>query len=151
MGRTLRVVLTRTVDGLGKAGTEHTVASAYAQRVLLPNGSAVVSSARARAQVAAEGERQEKDRLALEERAQTALKGISGRTVVVPAKASGAKLYGSVDATAIVGAAKSRLGVTLEPTWLKLSAPITTVGDHRVGLEVPGAPPSHLTVTVSAT
>lgn len=150
MGRTVRVILRSDVPGLGSAGTEHSVAAPYAQRVLLPRHLAVSASLRERQRLSAERSRHVEATQRASAAALSTLTKVKGRTILIPMRASGAKLYGSVGVQEIVRAAKTALGADLDPDWLRLASPITTVGDHAVQVQVPSAEPVSVTVTVSA-
>lgn len=148
--KTLHLLLTRDVPSLGASGEEVNVAAAYAQRVLLPQGSAVVSSPRERARIAKQRARQKQIQAAAVAKHRAITSALAGKTLLLPVKASGSRLYGSVGAPEIVAAAKASFGVSIEPGWLQLPEPIRHLGDYAVLVSPPDVPPANLSLTVSA-
>lgn len=126
------------------------MAVAYAQRVLLPRGIAVLATERARARAAHERTRRESQAENERQVATEALAGVKGKTLVLPVKASGSKLYGSVGVPEIITAAKTRLGVALNPSWIVLERPLTVLGDHPIVVRAANLPSVTLTLTLSA-
>jgi large subunit ribosomal protein L9 len=150
MPKTLRLLLTRDVPSLGASGEEVHVAAAYAQRVLLPQGSAVVASARERARIAKERARLKRIRAAAVAQQHAITAACTGKTLLLSVPASGSRLYGSAGASEIVAAAKASFGVSIDPSWLTLPEPIRHLGDYTVLVSPPDVPPANLAVTVSA-
>jgi large subunit ribosomal protein L9 len=150
MPKDLRLILTADVTGLGSAGSEVMVAVPYAQRVLLPQKLAVLATVRERARVTKEQTKKSADVEAQRKAATRTLAAISGKSIMVPVKASGSKLYGSAGVKDIVAAVKTGLGVALDPSWIVLPKPITSLGDHKVEIRCQDLPPVTLTLTLTA-
>jgi len=130
----MKVVLRNNVDGVGKRGDIVDVADGYGRNFLIPKGHAMRATAgverEAEAMRRVEAQRDEKSR----EAAQSLANRLGAMPMVIAARASDeGKLFGSVGATEIVGAAE-HAGIELDRRTVQLDEPIKDVGDHSVTL-----------------
>lgn len=128
----MKVVLRSAVEGVGKRGDIVDVADGYGRNYLIPQGFA------ARATVGTEREAEAMRRVETlrDEKSRAAAQDLANRLGTVPmviaARASDeGKLFGSVTATEIVGAAGAA-GVELDRRTVQLDEPIKELGDHSV-------------------
>lgn len=150
MPKTLRVLLRRDISSLGSTGDEVSVAAAYAQRVLLPQGLVAIANDRERTRVRKVREREQRERDATRERHAAVGAALTGKTLLLPHRASGSRLYGSIGAAEIAAAVRVSFGVQIEPAWVRLAEPIKQLGDYTIAVAPPDAPTAALAVTVSA-
>ena len=132
-----KVLLTKTIDSLGRVGEVVDVAEGYARNYLLPRRLAVEPTPHnvaryARQKATAEAE--------LEERRIHALKlrdALADRTFVFVRKAhDDDRLYGSVRAEDLASRVEEVLGEKVEPSRLGMERPIETLGAHTVTLNL---------------
>lgn len=144
----MRVVLRSNVDGLGKRGDVIDVADGHGRNYLIPQGLAMRSTAgaerEAEAMRRAESVRDEKDRSVADGLA--ARLGATPFTIAARASDEG-KLFGSVGATDLVGAA-AHAGIEIERSWIELDDPIKELGDHSVTIRPHPAVAVAVNVTV---
>ena len=101
----MKIVLRSNVDGLGKRGEVLDVSDGYSRNYLIPQG------------------------LALAQR-------IGSTPMVIAARASDeGRLFGSVGATEIIGAA-AHAGIEIDRRVVQMDEPIKELGDHSVTLEL---------------
>ncbi len=128
----MRVILTRDIKGLGKAGEIKEVADGYGRNFLLPRKMASV--ARKGAEVEAAQARASADRRQQQEveAAQALRERLEQAQVVLSARAGeSGKLFGSVTAADIAEALGSLLGEEIDKRKVELADPIRAVGDWQ--------------------
>ncbi len=132
----MKVILKETIQSLGIIGSEVSVADGYARNYLLPQGKAVEATEQNRKiieQQRAKFELQIAKEKSLAQEMASKLEGVSCQ---IPAKVhEGERLYGSVTVRDIVTALKKQ-GIEVEKRQVLLSAPIKTVGTHKVPIRV---------------
>ncbi len=147
----MQVILLERVQSLGELGDAVKVKPGYARNYLIPQGKAVIATARNIAEFEArraELERQEAEALAVVQARADALEGVE----VTLARKAGeeGKLFGSVgpqdiaDALTAVGAAVARHEVRLPHDTLR------QVGDYQVGVHLYADVEASVTVHVVA-
>lgn len=132
----MKVILKETIESLGIIGSEVTVANGYARNYLLPQGKAIAATPQNRRvmeQQRAQVELQiAKEKKLAEEMAQR----LDGVTCQVAARvADGDRLYGSVTVRDIILALEKQ-DIIVEKRMILLSAPIKTLGEHKVPVRV---------------
>ncbi|MCM2283763.1 MAG: 50S ribosomal protein L9 [Desulfobacula sp.] len=132
----MRVILKETIDTLGIAGTECTVAEGYGRNYLLPQGKAIIATPQNRtvmAQAKAKLELQiAKERKTAEELAEKI------KTVVVTIKAKVHEdtfLYGSVT-THDIKESLSNSNIEVERRAILLAEPIKEIGEYKVPIRL---------------
>lgn len=141
VGNRVRVVLRETLDTLGEAGEEVSVAPGYARNFLIPQQKAVYATASNRARFAVELSPEE-SAAAADARASRLLRARVAELTLIFKRASvdGKKLYAGVTAADIVSALAEtplkNLGVRAAGVRLQDAADsLATVGDHAVQIE----------------
>jgi len=129
----MKVLLTRDVEKLGKAGAVKTVADGYARNFLIPQGLAVFASAGAMKQAETIRKAEQKRQAQLASEATTIAEKLSGVTLRFQARAGeGGKLYGSITAKQIIEALEREVGQSIDKRKLDLREPIRSLGQHNL-------------------
>jgi len=145
----LRVMLTKDVERVGKAGDVKDVADGYGRNYLLPRKLAVVAhhgveaeSKRLRDAVA---KRETKDRA----EAQTLADEIGNKTVVVRLKVGAEdKAFGSITNQDVAAALKAQHRVEIDRHKIDME-PIKTLGEHQVQLRLHRDVTAHVNLIVT--
>jgi large subunit ribosomal protein L9 len=146
----VRVMLTKDVDSVGKAGDIREVADGYGRNYLLPRKLAVI----ARAGVEAEGKRL-RDAAAKREakdktEAQALADEISNKTVVVRLKVGAEdKAFGSITNQDVAAALKAQHRVDIDRHKIDIKEPIKTLGEHQVPLRLHRDVSAHVNLIVT--
>ncbi|MCX7670208.1 MAG: 50S ribosomal protein L9 [Anaerolineae bacterium] len=133
----MQVLLTKNVEGLGRAGEIKDVAGGYAHNFLFPRKLAVplTEAALKQAQQMKEAEARRRERRASE--AKTLAEQLNGKTVVFHARAGeGERLYGSITGADIAEALSRMVGHEIERRLVDLEHPIKTLGEHAVPIKI---------------
>jgi large subunit ribosomal protein L9 len=133
----LKVMLTKDVENIGRAGEIKDVADGYGRNFLLPRHLAVPAhkgvEAEARRIRDAAAKREAKDR----EDAQAMADEIGDRTVVVRLKTGEeGKAFGAVTNQDIAQALKAQHQVEVDHRKIELKEPIKQLGEHQVQLRL---------------
>ena len=132
----MKLILKETIESLGIIGSEVNVANGYARNYLLPQGKAILATDQNRRlmeQQRAEVELQIAKERGIAEEMAGRLRGVS---VTIPAKVSDEdRLYGSVTARDIISALADQ-DIKVEKRMILLTAPIKTLGTHKVPVRI---------------
>ncbi len=144
----MKVILTRDVAKLGKAGEMKTVADGYAQNFLIPQKVAVPASGgtyRAyQHDIASREEKRKRER----EEAEIAATRIASTTLTMGVKVGeGGKLYGSIN-NQDIAEALGRRGITVDRHKIDLEQPIKSLGTYKVAIKVYAGMTPEVTVVV---
>jgi len=147
----LRVMLTKDVERVGKAGDVKDVADGYGRNYLLPRKLAVLAhhgveaeSKRLREAVA---KRETKDRA----EAQTLADEIGNKTVVVRLKVGADdKAFGSITNSDVAAALKAQHRVEIDRHKIDIKDPIKTLGEHQVPLRLHRDVTAHVNLIVTS-
>jgi large subunit ribosomal protein L9 len=146
----VRVMLTKDVERVGKAGDIKEVSDGYGRNFLLPRKLAVP----ARAGVEAEGKRlreavarrEAKDRV----EAQALADEIGNKTVVVRLKVGAEdKAFGSITNQDVAAALKAQHRVDIDRHKIDIKEPIKTLGEHQVPLRLHRDVTAHVNLIVT--
>jgi len=146
----VRVMLTKDVESVGKAGDVREVADGYGRNYLLPRKLAVI----ARRGVEAEGnrlreaaaKRETKDRT----EAQALADEIGNKTVVVRLKMGAEdKAFGSITNQDVAAALKAQHRVDIDRHKIDIKEPIKTLGEHQVPLRLHRDVTAHVNLIVT--
>jgi large subunit ribosomal protein L9 len=135
----MQVLLTKNVEGLGRAGDVKEVAAGYAHNFLLPHKLAVqvTEGAVKQAETTKAAEARRKERKASE--AQILANQLEGKTVVFHTRVGeGDRLYGSITNADIAERLGRMIGRDVERRFIDLEHPIKTVGEHKVIVKIAG-------------
>ena len=128
----MEVILLERVEKLGQIGDVVTVKNGFARNYLLPNKKALRANEANRKVFEANRARIEADNEARRGDAETAAKGVDGKTVQLIRQASNTgQLYGSVSARDIVEALDGQ-GAKVTKSQIVLDRPIKNIGMHEV-------------------
>ena len=137
----MQVLLTKNVDGLGRAGDIKEVAGGYAHNFLFARKLAVpvTEGAIKQAEITKEADKRRKERKANDAKALASL--MDGKTVVFHARAGeGDRLYGSITNADIADKLGRVIGQEVDRRFIEIEHPIKTLGEHRVTIKTgPGA------------
>ncbi len=132
----MEVLFLQNVSGVARKGEIKNVKEGYFKNFLAPRKIAVMASGAVKKQ--AEKMRKnaviQKERL-LEE-AKEVVKKIDGKVVVINAKATGDKLYGSITEKEVADVLEGATKVRLEKSHIIMPEHIKTIGVHEVPLKI---------------
>ena len=146
----MRVLLTKDVDNLGRAGDVKEVADGYGRNFLLRRKLAVAAGKGAETEAKrlreAVVKRETKDR----SEAQAVADEIDNKTVVVRLKVGAEdKAFGSITNQDIAAALKAQHRVDIDRHKIDLKDPIKTLGEHQVSLKLHRDVNAHVNVIVT--
>lgn len=146
----MRVLLTKDVENIGRAGDVKEVADGYGRNFLLPRKLAVAAGRGAEVEAKrlrdAAVRRETKDR----NEAQGVADEIDNKTVVVRLKVGAEdKAFGSITNQDIAAALKAQHRVEIDRHKIDLKDPIKTLGEHQVALKLHRDVSAHLNVIVT--
>ncbi len=146
----MRVLLTKDVDNLGRAGDVKEVADGYGRNFLLRRNLAVAAGKGAETEAKrlrdAALKREMKDR----NEAQAVADDIDNKTVVVRLKIGAEdKAFGSITNQDIASALKAQHRVEIDRHKIDLKEPIKTLGEHQVSLKLHRDVDAHVNVIVT--
>ena len=146
----MKVMLTKDVDNVGKAGDVKEVADGYGRNFLLRRKLAIVAGKGAEAEAKrlreAAVKRETKDRV----EAQALADEIDNKTVVVRLKVGAEdKAFGSITNQDIAAALKAQHRVDIDRHKIDMKEPIKTLGEHQVSLKLHHDVSAHVNVIVT--
>ena len=146
----MRVMLTKDVENVGRAGDVKEVADGYGRNFLLPRKLAVPAGKGAEAEAKrmreATAKRETKDRT----EAQALADDIDNKTVVVRLKVGAEdKAFGSITNQDIATALKAQHRVDIDRHKIDMKEPIKTLGEHQVELKLHREVVAHVNVIVT--
>lgn len=146
----MRVLLTKDVENIGRAGDVKEVADGYGRNFLLPRKLAIAAGKGAEAEAKrlrdATVKRETKDR----NEAQAVADEIDNKTVVVRLKVGAEdKAFGSITNQDIAAALKAQHRVEIDRHKIDLKEPIKTLGEHQVPLKLHRDVTAHVNVIVT--
>ena len=128
----MEVILLERVEKLGQIGDIVSVKNGFARNYLLPNKKALRANAANKKVFEANRAKIEADNASKRSDAETASKGVEGKTVQLIRQASNVgALYGSVSARDIVEALEAE-GAKVSKSQIVLDRPIKAIGMHEV-------------------
>jgi len=146
----VRVMLTKDVESVGKAGDIKEVADGYGRNYLLPRKLAVIAGRGVEAEGKrlreAVAKRETKDRT----EAQALADEIGNKTVVVRLKmGSEDKAFGSITNQDVAAALKAQHRVDIDRHKIDIKEPIKTLGEHQVPLRLHRDVTAHVNLIVT--
>ena len=146
----MRVMLTKDVESVGKAGDIKEVADGYGRNYLLPRKLAVIAGRGVEAEGKrlreAVAKRETKDRT----EAQALADEIGNKTVVVRLKMGAEdKAFGSITNQDVAAALKAQHRVDIDRHKIDIKEPIKTLGEHQVPLRLHRDVTSHVNLIVT--
>jgi len=129
----MKVILTKNIPKIGKAGDIKNVADGYARNMLFPKQLAVPATPEAERALEFQKELRAKKTNKTLENIEENVNNLDGMEFVIKAKANeeSEKLFGSVSEKDIIDTVK-RSGIKINKKQIKIESPIKTVGEHEV-------------------
>jgi large subunit ribosomal protein L9 len=145
----MKVLLTRDVAKLGKAGVVKNVADGYARNYLIPPGLAVWATPGALKQSETLSKAEQKRQALLASEASSLAEQLKEVTLTFHVRAGEeGKLYGSITAANVADELKRTTGLELDKRKLELREPIRQLGTHKVAVRLASELAPELTVNV---
>ncbi len=147
----MKLILTREVAGLGRAGDVVTVKDGFAHNFLLPRGNAIAWSLGGEKQI--EGIRRARASREVRDidHAKEIKASLETATITVTVKVgTSGRLFGSVTDKDVAAAIKTATGLDIDRHNLKLAGHIKKVGTHAVKISLAHQVVANATVTVVA-
>lgn len=146
----MKVMLTKDVDNVGRAGDVKEVADGYGRNFLLRRKLAVLAGKGAEAEAKrlreAAVKRETKDRV----EAQALADEIDNKTVVVRLKVGAEdKAFGSITNQDVASALKAQHRVEIDRHKIDMKEPIRSLGEHQVSLKLHRDVGAHVNVIVT--
>ena len=144
----MKVILTKDVTKLGKAGEMKNVADGYATNFLIKQELAVPAAGGAyrawQHDIASREDKRKRER----EDAEVAATRIGSTTLTMGVKVGdGGKLYGSITSKDIADAL-ARRGITVDKHKIELDEPLKSLGTYKVAIKVIAGMTSEVTIVV---
>ncbi len=131
----MKVILTKNVSKIGKAGDIKNVADGYARNMLFPKQLAVLATPEAERALEFQKELRTKKTNKVLENIEESVNDLDGMEFVIKAKANeeNEKLFGSVSEKDIVDVVKHS-GIKINKRQIKINNPIKTLGEYEVSV-----------------
>jgi len=143
----VKVLLTRDVPNLGRAGELKDVADGYARNFLIPRGLATPATGGALRQAAISREIALRKQQRLQKELEEVAAAVSRTQLVFKAKVGDQhRLFGSITASDIAEELERHIGRAIDRRHVELAEPIRHLGEYRVPIRL--APKIEPTVTV---
>ena len=146
----MRVLLTKDVENVGRAGDVKEVADGYGRNFLLRRKLAVAARRGAEAEAKRMREAAEKREMKDRNEAKAVADDIDNKTVVVRLKVGAEdKAFGSITNQDIAAALKAQHRVEIDRHKIDLKEPIKALGEHQVALKLHRDVNAHVNVIVT--
>lgn len=133
----MKIILTKNIEGLGKAGDVKKVADGHARNFLLPQKLAEIateSAIKKAGDLAKEKTREKKEELA---KIQESAEKLKGKTITIKAKEKEGKLFGSIGSREIVAGLK-KIGLKIPEKSIIMEKPIKEIGGKEIKVKLSG-------------
>jgi large subunit ribosomal protein L9 len=147
----VKVLLTKDVVNLGKAGELKRVASGYARNFLFPRGLAMMPTPGAvrHVEISAKADAKRNEKETAEARALA--DKFNATTLNFTAKVGEqGRLYGSITSQDIADKLQEQAGVEVDRRKIGLAEPLRQVGEHKVPVQLHGDINATITVNIAA-
>ena len=146
----MRVLLTKDVENIGRAGDVKEVSDGYGRNFLLPRRLAVAAGKGAEAEAKRLREAAVKREAKERNEAQAVADQINNKTVVVRLRVGAEeKAFGSITNQDIAAALKAQHRVEIDRHKIEVKEPIKTLGEHQVPLRLHRDVSAHVNVIVT--
>ena len=146
----MQVILRTDVAGLGKRGDIVDVADGHARNFLFPKNKAMKATAGAVDQAARMRRSRDLRDASDREAATTIASTLVPKVIMITAKASDEKLFGSIHDSDIVKAVEEQTGIVLDRKSITIDEQIKTTGQHRVTASLHSNVSFPITIEVAA-
>lgn len=145
----MKIILTSEVSGLGAAGDVVEVKDGYARNYLLPRKYAIRWTKGGEKDVEQIRRARKIREIASVEQANAVKSQLEALTIRLKVRAgSGGRLFGSVTPADIVSAVKNSGGPEVDKRRVEVSAPIKSLGSHRVAVKLHPEVTANITIHV---
>ncbi len=145
----MKVILTKDVKSIGKAGELHEVSDGYARNFLLPKGLATEANAQAMSELKNREASDAFKKKKIKEEAQAIHDVLNGKTLHISAKAGSAgRLFGSVTTGDIADAIEKTFKSKVDKRKINLKSDIKNFGTYTVEVKLHQGITAQLTVEV---
>lgn len=127
----MKLILLQNIKNIGKAGEVKEVADGYARNFLLPKKLAEAATASAIAKAQTDNLKKALQEKEAFEKIQTLADKISGKKIILKAKAEHGKLFGSISAGRIAEEMKKN-GLDIAEKSIQTAKPIKELGEHKL-------------------
>lgn len=135
----MRLLLRKSVPGLGDAGEVVDINDGYGRNYLIPRRLAVANTPENRRWIEADKLAQIQREAERMDRARLVGKSLQKALLQVKVKAQNdGSLYGSVNAGVVAQVIKDSKGFEVEERWILLEDPIRKIGDYDIHMRLPG-------------
>lgn len=146
----MKVILTKDVSGVGRAGDIKEVSDGYARNFLIGRNLALPASQSQIDKINKE-KKEHVEKIARQEAKLVQLADkISGHQITLKKKTNGAKLFAGVHEQDIIKEIQAKFGVELAPKQITIINPIKTTGKHSVELKLTDRHKASITVNVES-
>jgi large subunit ribosomal protein L9 len=134
----MKILLTKDVQGLGRAGDVKEVSDGYARNFLLPRHFGLPATSSVLAKVQKE-EQEHQAKVAKQQEVFEQLKQrLVTKTFTIKAKAEKNTLFAAVKESQIAAAIKDKLTLEISPDQIIIKSPIKTLGKHEAEIRFAG-------------
>jgi large subunit ribosomal protein L9 len=145
----MKLILTREVSGLGKAGDVVSVKDGYARNFLIPRGSAILWSDGGEKQIAGIRRARQAREIRDKDHATEIKAKLEGALLEIKVKVgSTGRLFGSVTEKDIAQVIKNETGVDIDRHKIKLIKHVKTLGKHTARVSLVTGVSANVTVNV---
>lgn len=144
----MKVILTKDVSGVGKAGEIKEVSDGYARNFLVGRNLAMPATESQVGKINKEKKEKADKTARQEEKLNQLHRQIDKQEVLIKMKANGQKLFAGVHEQDIIREIGVKFGVELLPKQVKIINPIKTTGKHAVELKLTDRHKANITVNV---
>ncbi len=127
----MKVVLQKTVPGLGKEGEVKEVSEGYARNFLLKKKLAIFATDHQQRNIVANKKKVAKVKQKLQEKSNEIINKINGKQIVIQETVNAdGKLYASISKSHLCTYIETHLKTKVEPKWVIIKEPIKLLGTH---------------------
>lgn len=132
----MKLILTKDVRGLGRAGDIREVSDGYARNFLIPRNLALSATSGLLAKAQKE-QTELQEKIAKQQREMETLKNkLAGKIFTLQAKTSGTTLFAALHESDIIKAIARKTQVTLNPEQVRINDPIKSLGTFEITLKL---------------
>lgn len=132
----MKIVLTKDVKGVGRAGDIKEVSDGYARNFLFKNSFAVAASTSIVEKIKKEQTEKVEKQARQEFKQAELVNKISNHSIIVKSKAQGQTLFAAIHEQDIIKGIKERFGIELIEKQITIPKPIKALGQHQITLKL---------------
>jgi large subunit ribosomal protein L9 len=146
----MKVILTKDVSGLGRAGDVKDVADGYGRNFIVGKGFGVVATPSQLDKINKELKEKAEKSARQEDKLANLHNRVHKQAIILKKAANGSKLFAGVHEADIINAVKAKFGVELVPKQVKIIKTIKTTGNHTVKLKLSNQHQTELNIVVES-